>query len=58
MNADWHKKHKMPLHPTIEQRMTWHIEHTEHCNCRAMPPSIQELIKKKKLSKAIKKSST
>ena len=44
VNAEWHKKHKMPANPTLEERINWHKAHEEHCNCREMPENIKELI--------------
>lgn len=44
INAEWHKAHKMPKHPTDEERAQWHIEHMKHCACRQPTPAIQRLI--------------
>ncbi|MDP3940740.1 MAG: hypothetical protein Q8Q49_00360 [bacterium] len=46
INAVWHKAHLMPKNPTLEQRITWHIEHTKECGCREIPPKLQEEIRK------------
>lgn len=40
----WHKAHRMPVHPTVEQRIAWHREHQKHCACRPIPKSLEELI--------------
>ncbi|MGV8841481.1 MAG: hypothetical protein ACWA6X_14415 [Bauldia sp.] len=40
LNAVWHKAHKMPPRATLDQRVTWHIEHAAACGCRPMPESI------------------
>jgi len=45
INGAWHKKNKMPKNATLVQRIKWHIEHHENCNCREIPLSIQKEIK-------------
>ena len=55
MNKDWHQKNKMPANATDKQRVKWHIEHLNNCNCRKPTPKIQKMIdeyqaKKQKLS--------
>ena len=48
INAEWHKKHRMPEHPTIEQRIKWHLEHIKNCNCRNdIPPNLKLEMKKR-----------
>ena len=47
LNAEWHRAHRMPERPTLEQRLTWHAEHAQHCRCREMPDQIRaDLIKR------------
>lgn len=46
VNAAWHEKHKMPQHPSLDQQVKWHLEHTRHCSCR--PPSGEVLEEMKK----------
>lgn len=41
LNAEWHRTHRMPTRPTLEQRLEWHLEHQKHCGCREMPASIR-----------------
>ena len=43
LNAEWHKAHKMPKNPTIQQRLAWHIEHAKHCGCRPIPAKLLAL---------------
>lgn len=45
INADWHKSHLMPKNPTDRQRTEWHYEHALHCGCRAITPSIANLLR-------------
>jgi hypothetical protein len=40
INAEWHRAHPMPKHPTLEQRLEWHREHVLHCDCRRPPPKL------------------
>ncbi len=40
LNAEWHRAHRMPDHPTEAQRLEWHREHAAHCACRKPPPEI------------------
>lgn len=48
INVEWHKKHKMPLNPTVEQRIEWHLEHLKHCACRTdIPPKLMQEMKKR-----------
>jgi hypothetical protein len=56
MNAEWHKAHRMPASPTLEQRMAWHAEHIKHCDCREIPPKLAAEMKKRGLLKDSKKA--
>ena len=44
VNAGWHKAHRMPKHPTFEQRLEWHRGHARNCDCRKPPPDIAALL--------------
>jgi len=48
INAAWHKKHPMPKNATIEQRITWHLDHLKHCGCRNDIPAKLKLEMKKR----------
>lgn len=37
INAKWHKNHRMPKNPSLEERIKWHAEHSKNCSCRPMP---------------------
>lgn len=51
MNKEWHKAHPMPKHPTIEQRITWHLEHVKYCHCReGIPAKLQIEMEKRNIS--------
>lgn len=40
MNAEWHRKHRMPENPTRDERIAWHAEHSAACGCRPVPEGI------------------
>ena len=44
INAEWHAEHKMPVRPTDQQRIDWHLEHARYCGCRPIPAGIELLI--------------
>ncbi|WP_420341005.1 putative immunity protein [Thermogemmatispora carboxidivorans] len=48
-NAEWHAKHRLPHHPTLEQRMQWHMEHARRCPCPAQDEDLLEHLKKRYL---------
>jgi len=43
INAGWHKLHPMPENATIDQRIEWHLQHLQHCQCRTdLPEKLKE----------------
>jgi hypothetical protein len=48
LNREWHLAHRMPKNATMEERIAWHIEHSKHCACRAIPEKLKAEIKKRK----------
>ena len=48
MNAEWHRKNRMPKNATLEQRINWHKGHAKACSCREMPESIRKEIERRK----------
>jgi hypothetical protein len=46
VNAEWHRTHRMPKNPTMDERIKWHIEHEKYCRCRPIPETVLEAIKK------------
>jgi hypothetical protein len=44
LNRQWHEQHKMRTNPTEQQRVQWHLEHLQNCDCRRPTPAIQRLI--------------
>jgi hypothetical protein len=47
LNAEWHKKNKMPKNPTLDERIAWHVAHARNCSCRPLGGKILEEIKKR-----------
>jgi hypothetical protein len=45
LNKSWHDKHRMPTNATLEQRIQWHLQHREHCDCRPIPAKLAEIMK-------------
>jgi Domain of unknown function (DU1801) len=46
-NARWHAAHRMPSHPSLDQRVTWHVAHATHCACRPMPATVVAELKRR-----------
>jgi hypothetical protein len=46
INADWHRKNRMPKNPSDEEKLKWHIGHMANCSCRLPSPKLMEEIKK------------
>jgi hypothetical protein len=44
INAAWHRAHRMPRNPTVEQRLAWHEEHARECSCRPMPDALRKQV--------------
>lgn len=44
INAEWHLANKMPPNPSTAQRVAWHAEHEERCQCRKAPESLRAAI--------------
>jgi hypothetical protein len=49
INADWHKKNRMPKNPSLEERIKWHREHIKYCSCAHIPPKLAEEMKKREI---------
>jgi hypothetical protein len=39
MNEDWHATHVLGM-GEVEQRVKWHVEHAQVCDCNQMPSHI------------------
>jgi lambda repressor-like predicted transcriptional regulator len=40
MNADWHRAHVLGRGASLDERVTWHLEHARVCACRVTPAEI------------------
>ncbi len=49
LNKEWHLEHKMPKKPSVEQQISWHLEHQKYCQCAPIPKKLLEEIKKRNL---------
>ncbi|MGB9553288.1 MAG: putative immunity protein [bacterium] len=50
-NTEWHLKHQLPDHPTLEQRVRWHMEHARNCPCPSGNEDLIEELKRRYLGK-------
>ena len=51
INEIWHKAHRMPKNPTMDQRIQWHLEHLKNCKCRTdIPETLKQEVKKRKIN--------
>lgn len=44
MNRAWHEQHRMPKSATLDERISWHRMHQEHCACRPVPEKAARLM--------------
>lgn len=44
INKDWHQAHVLGQHASLDDRVTWHTQHVQVCNCHDMPESIKKEI--------------
>jgi hypothetical protein len=52
INAAWHAENRMPKNATRDQRIDWHLRHSEACGCRPAPDSLRNEIAKRAAGKA------
>ncbi len=45
INKEWHANNKMPQNASDEQRIAWHLAHSQNCSCRTIPNGILTLMK-------------
>lgn len=38
----------MPKSPSVEERVSWHLEHEKECACRPIPEGIRKEIESRK----------
>ncbi len=44
MNTDWHNEHVLGAKAPMEERVRWHLQHTDKCGCRPIPKDVQDVI--------------
>ncbi len=49
INAEWHRKNRMPKNATFEQRAKWHLAHAKNCACRPISGKLKDEMKKRGL---------
>lgn len=49
LNAEWHRRHPMPQHATLDQRVRWHVAHARHCACREIPATMRAELKARRI---------
>jgi hypothetical protein len=47
VNAQWHRHHRMPPDPTLDQRLAWHEAHVHNCGCWPMPASLVDAMRRR-----------
>lgn len=47
INKAWHENNKMPVNPSFEQRVKWHLAHKKNCSCRLIPEKLAAEMKEK-----------
>lgn len=48
INAEWHRKHRMPRNATVDMRIEWHLAHLRNCACRTdLPPVLKREMRKR-----------
>ena len=48
-NESWHKNNPLPAGATIDETITWHLQHFKYCGCRDIPFKIKKEMQKKKI---------
>lgn len=47
INREWHAAHPMSKHPSLDERIAWHLAHAENCGCREIPSKIREELERR-----------
>jgi hypothetical protein len=47
-NKEWHAAHKLGKGASLDDRVRWHLEHSEVCGCRPIPGPILEEIERRR----------
>jgi hypothetical protein len=44
LSKAWHDAHRMPVRPSSQQRIEWHLAHAKECACRPIPAGVIALM--------------
>ncbi len=47
INAEWHRAHRMPKNPSLDQRIAWHLDHARNCGCREIAGKLKDEMKRR-----------
>ncbi|TLZ61100.1 MAG: hypothetical protein E6K13_07460 [Methanobacteriota archaeon] len=46
-NEEWHRKHPLGRNASLNDRVRWHVDHTENCGCRPIPESVKRALRRR-----------
>lgn len=49
LNTRWHAEHRMPEKASFDDRVEWHAQHREACDCRPAPDDILLELEKRRM---------
>jgi len=47
-NTEWHQKHMLPKKSSLQEKVSWHLDHAKHCGCTRIPVYLLKIMIKKK----------
>jgi hypothetical protein len=47
LSKEWHAKNRMPKNPAMDERLQWHLEHSQKCGCRPVSESVLVYVRSK-----------
>ena len=53
MNTDWHDEHPLGSNAHMDERIKWHLQHTEKCGCRPIPKDVLDAIEAAKAQASV-----
>lgn len=56
INRQWHETHPLSKKASLDERVQWHLEHTEACGCRDMPESIKRELERRGIEPPTRRS--
>ncbi len=48
VNEKWHSANPMPKRSTMDERISWHLEHARECGCRPIPDGVKKEIARRR----------